>query len=195
MADSKSSVAPGDLSALLSELAHAPPAELGGAWDRWLRPGATVGDYALVREIGRGGFGVVWEANDLRRGGVVAFKAVRAGGAESVREERLLREAEVAARLAHPNVVALREVGRTSQGPFLVLELLRGETLSDRLAAGPLALREALAIAVPIASGVLAASTLASLRARNSVPRPSLTTAFSFSTCGSTPPITSPRVV
>jgi len=148
------SVAPGDLSVLLAQLAHAPPAELGGAWDRWLVPGAAVGGYELVREIGRGGFGVVWEARDLRRGGSVAFKAVRAGGAASVREERLLREAEVAARLAHPNVVALREVGRTEQGPYLVLELLRGRTLADRLAAGPLGAAEAVAIGVEVAKAV-----------------------------------------
>jgi tetratricopeptide (TPR) repeat protein len=148
------SVAPGDLSALLGELARAPPAELGGAWDRWLVPGAVVGAFELVREIGRGGFGVVWEARDLRRGGAVAFKAVRAGGAASAREERLLREAEVAARLAHPNVVALHEVGRTEQGPYLVLELLRGRTLADRLAAGPIGAPEALAIGVEVAKAV-----------------------------------------
>jgi len=93
---------------------------------------------------------------------------VRAGGAASVREERLLREAEVAARLAHPNVVALHEVGRTEQGPYLVLELLRGRTLADRLAEGGLGASEAVAICVEVARAVAYAHARASSTATSS---------------------------
>ncbi len=119
---------PGTLSALLREIASAPDAQLGGAWGPVLRPGAVVGRFELVRELGRGGFGVVWEAKDRELGRAVAFKAVRAGGQTSLREERLLREAEAAARLSHPNIVTLYDVGRSEHGPYLVLELLNGRT-------------------------------------------------------------------
>jgi tetratricopeptide (TPR) repeat protein len=144
----------GALSTLLAELAHAPPSELGSAWDRWLRPGVTVARFELLREIGRGGFGIVWEARDTRNGNVVAFKALRAGGGASAREERLLREAELASRLSHPNVVALHEAGRTEHGPYLVLERLRGETLAERLEAGAIPPREVLRICVAVARAV-----------------------------------------
>jgi serine/threonine protein kinase/tetratricopeptide (TPR) repeat protein len=113
-----------------------------------------VGRFTLVRELGQGGFGVVWEARDRELGRSVAFKAVRAGGKAGLREERLLREAEAAARLSHPNIVTLHDVGRCEWGPYLVLELLRGQTLADRLAQGQIPLREALRIAVEVARGV-----------------------------------------
>jgi tetratricopeptide (TPR) repeat protein len=143
-------IPPGEISALLEELARA-PAGVGGAWESWLRPGAVVGRFELVRELGRGGFGVVWEARDRQLGRSVAFKAVRPGDRAGAREERLLREAEAAARLSHPNVVTLHEAGQCEHGPYLVLELLRGQTLSGRLAQGPVPVREALRIAVEIA--------------------------------------------
>ncbi len=145
----------GELSALLKELAGLPlPGPLD--WQAGLEAGAVVGRFELVRELGRGGFGVVWEAKDRQLGRRVAFKAVRAGGGRDLREERLLREAEAAARLSHPNIVTLHDVGRTEQGPYLVLELLEGETLSRRLQRdhGRLPAREALRIGIEIAKGV-----------------------------------------
>jgi len=144
----------GSLSAVLQELARAPEADLGGAWDAWLRPGAVVGRFELLREIGRGGFGVVYEARDRELGRSVAFKAIRAGPRAALREERLLREAEAAARLSHPNVVTLFDVGRSEHGPYLVLELLHGQTLAKRLAQGPIHEREALRIGVEVAKGL-----------------------------------------
>ncbi len=147
-------VKPGTLSALLQEIAAAPRGERGGAWEPVLRPGAVVGRFELVRELGRGGFGVVWEAKDRELGRSVAFKAVRAGDRGNVREERLLREAEAAARLSHPNIVTLYDVGRSEQGPYLVLELLSGSTLGKRTAQGPLSLGETLRIGVEVAKGI-----------------------------------------
>ena len=96
------SCAPGALSALLVELARAPGVMPDVSWEAWLRPGALVGRFELVRELGRGGFGVVWEARDPLLGRSVAFKAVRAGAQLRQREAWLQREAEAAARLAHP---------------------------------------------------------------------------------------------
>ncbi|MGC4001204.1 MAG: protein kinase [Anaeromyxobacter sp.] len=113
-----------------------------------------IGRFELVREIGRGGFGVVWEARDRELGRSVAFKSVRAGGAAALREERLLREAEAAAQLTHPNIVTLHDVGRCDRGPYLVMELLRGRSLAERLDPGALPLDEALHVATEVARGV-----------------------------------------
>ena len=138
--------APGAVTRLLEELADAPPSEVGEGWSSWLAPGVKVGPVELVREIGRGGFGVVWEAVDRQSGRHVAFKAVRPGGKAGIREARLLHEAEVAGRIVHPGIVSLLDVGQGAHGPYLVLELLRGWTLAERLDYGPLPPSEALRI-------------------------------------------------
>ena len=147
-------ITPGRLTALLQQMAAVPDLEPETGWVTWLAPGAAVGRFEMIREIGRGGFGVVWEARDRDLGRSIAFKAMRPGPKAELREERLLREAEAAARLSHPNIVTLHDVGRTDQGLYLVLELLRGETLRDRLDRGRIPVREAVAIAVEIAKGV-----------------------------------------
>ena len=152
--------APGAVSRLLEELADAPPTALGDGWDSWLAPGVVTGRFELVREIGRGGFGVVWEAIDRESGHRVAFKAVRPGGKGGVREARLLQEAEVSARLSHPGIVSLLDVGRSAHGPFLVLELLRGWTLASRLDYGALLPAEALRIGAATAGAVAHAHAL-----------------------------------
>ncbi len=145
---------PSRFSALLQQLAHVPEAEIGTGWDRALTPGAVIGRFELVKEVGRGGFGVVYEALDKELGRTVAFKAVRAGVDLDFREERLLQEAEAAARLSHPNIVTLFDVGRSEQGPYLVLEFLRGETLAQRVEQGPIPVGEALRIAVEVAKAL-----------------------------------------
>jgi serine/threonine protein kinase len=147
-------VKPGALTALLKEIAVAPEEAQGSGWEGLLRAGAVVGRFELVRELGHGGFGVLWEARDRELGRSVAFKAVRAGGKTAAREERLFKEAEAADRLQHPNIVTLHDVGRAEQGPYLILELLDGRTLAERSAQGTLPLREALRIGVEVAKGV-----------------------------------------
>ncbi len=143
----------GALSALIAELVRTPDA--GEAWAGGLRPGDVVaGRFEIERELGRGGFGVVYQARDRQLSRSVAFKAVRAGAQSALREERLLREAESAARLSHPSIVTLHDVGRCEHGPYLVLELLRGGTLGERLRHGPLSVREALRVAVKVAEGL-----------------------------------------
>jgi protein-disulfide isomerase len=144
-------VAPGAVTALLEELAQAPtePETLPA-----FHPGQVVGRFELGREIGRGGFGQVYEARDRELGRNVAFKALRARSKLDLGEGRLLREAEAAARLSHPNIVTLYDVGRSEQGPYLVLELLEGRTLAERRAQGALPLREALGIGGEVAKGL-----------------------------------------
>ncbi len=145
---------PTRFSALLRDLARVPEADPGAGWDRRLGPGTVVGRFELVREVGRGGFGTVYEARDRDLGRTVAFKAVLPGVDVEAREERLVREAEAAARLSHPNIVTLYDVGRSENGFYLVLEFLRGQTLARRLGLGPLPAPEALRIAVEVAKGV-----------------------------------------
>jgi hypothetical protein len=144
-------VRPGALTELLQALAATPEHEPADAWARSLRPGLAVGRFELVREIGRGGFGLVFEARDRQLGRRVALKAMRPGEHPArLHRELLQREAEAAAQLNHPNIVTLFDVGTWEGGPYLILELLRGEGLDARLARGPLPLEEALAVAVDL---------------------------------------------
>jgi serine/threonine protein kinase len=122
-------------------------------WDGALEEGARIGRFELVREIGRGGFGSVWEARDTELKRKVAFKAIHSTGS-SAADERALAEAETAAHLSHPSIVTLFDAGRSVHGPYLVMELLQGEPLSRRLERGALAPREALRIAGEIARGL-----------------------------------------
>ncbi|MBI5070734.1 MAG: protein kinase [Deltaproteobacteria bacterium] len=142
---------PEALSALLKELAAT--TDPGDAWESFILPGEIIGRFEMVRELGRGGFGVVFEARDRELGRLVAFKAVRPGTSD-LGGEQLEREAEAIARLSHPNLVTLFDVGRCDRGPYLVLELLRGQTLAQRLQGGPLPRSEALRVAVEVARGM-----------------------------------------
>ncbi|HXK18248.1 MAG TPA: serine/threonine-protein kinase, partial [Polyangiaceae bacterium] len=94
--------------------------------------GEVVGDrYRLVREIGRGGMGVVWVAHSLVLGVDVALKLIRASAASSALSSRMAREAHAAARLGHPALVRVFDFGWTRHGdPYLVMELVLGETLA-----------------------------------------------------------------
>jgi len=150
----RSLVRPGALTALLGKLAEAPEVAEPSAWEAVLQPGAKVGRFELVREIGRGGFGVVWEAVDRELGRSVAFKALHAGPGLARPDALLVAEAEAAARLAHPNIVHLYDLGKAEAGPFIIMELLRGRTLATALAEGALEPREAVRVAVEIARGL-----------------------------------------
>jgi serine/threonine protein kinase len=124
---------PDALSALLAEIVAASDGGAPAPWERLLAPGARVGKFELVRELGHGGFGVVYEALDLQLRRRVAFKAIRPGARarDPASVELLRREAMAVAQLQHPNIVTLFEAG-AGEGPYLIFELLRGETVAYR---------------------------------------------------------------
>lgn len=112
--------------------------------------------YRVERPLGEGGMGLVFEALDTRLGRRVAIKLIRDDLEDPAARERFLREARSAAALSHANACQLFEVGEHEARPFLVMELLEGHPLSERLEQGPLPKEEALGIALPLL-GVLAA--------------------------------------
>jgi tetratricopeptide (TPR) repeat protein len=144
-------VKPGALTALLQEVAAVP--EKSEAEPVSLPPGTVIGRFEIIRELGRGGFGVVYEAKDRDLGRFVALKVVRPGRITE-EEGKGSREAEAIARLLHPNLITLFDVGRSDHGPFLVFELLRGKTLDLRIEEGPLPVQEAVHIATEVARGL-----------------------------------------
>jgi serine/threonine protein kinase len=114
------------------------------------------GRYELRAFLGRGGSGDVYEAVDLRLDRSVAVKVLRPEAARDGRFLRLLRaEARVAARVAHPGIVTIFDAARDPRGhPFVVMELVPGESLARRLAAGRLSPREATTIAASLAEAL-----------------------------------------
>ncbi len=151
--DGSSLVEPGQVTALLAALAAA-PAGREGSWREEPLPGDQVDRFRLLRRIGKGGFGVVFEARDEVLGRLVALKLVRSVHRVTPASERLFMEAEAAARLSHPNIVTLFDVGRCDRGPYLVLELLRGESLAARLDRGSVQLPEAVRIGCEVAKAL-----------------------------------------
>jgi aminoglycoside phosphotransferase (APT) family kinase protein len=123
-----------------------------------VQPGALLGRYQIEALIGRGGMGQVYRARDTRLGREVALKLLaEAFSRDEERLARFEREAKVLASLNHPGIATLHGFERTDEEPFLVMELVEGETLSERIARGPLPLGEALSLFVQIAEALEAA--------------------------------------
>jgi len=122
------------------------------------RPGAMAGPYRIVREIGRGGMGVVYEAEDTRLRRPVALKALPSEyTTDPVRRERLTREARAAAALTHPVIATIFALDELDGALYLVSELVRGQTLREELAKGPVAGERLLSTLIDLASGLAAA--------------------------------------
>ena len=116
------------------------------------------GRYRLVRRIGVGGMGEVWEADDTVLGRRVALKVLVQELADDPRAtRRFVREARATAKLTHPNVARVYDFGRDGGLPYLVMELLEGDTLADRVAGGPLPPSEAARIGAAVADALDAA--------------------------------------
>jgi Tol biopolymer transport system component len=117
--------------------------------------GTRLGEFRLVREIGRGGMGIVYEAHQESLGRPVALKILPAGAALDERLAiRFLREARAAARLRHPAIVPVYTSGRAEGVLYFAMELVPGRTLAAAIADGPLAPEDAARIAAEIARGL-----------------------------------------
>jgi TolB-like protein/Flp pilus assembly protein TadD len=123
-----------------------------------VQPGARLGPYEIVALLGAGGMGLVYRARDTRLGRDVAIKVLPAEFAEDAeRLRRFEREARATAALSHPNILEVHDVGTFEGVPYLVEELLEGESLKEKIERGALPASEAIGVAVQIARGLAAA--------------------------------------
>lgn len=121
-------------------------------------PGARVGRYVLLRHVGEGGMGVVFAAYDPDLNREVALKLLKPGAvADADGRGRLVREAQALARLSHPNVVIVHDVGQDGDTVFLAMELVRGRTLRHWLEEAPRPWREVLSRFLLAGHGLAAA--------------------------------------
>src|SRR5438093_436865 len=120
--------------------------------------GQTVSHYRVVERLGAGGMGEVFLAEDLVLGRRVALKFLSEGtGADREALDRFLREARTASSLNHPNICTIHEIVNEGDRPFLVFELLEGQTLREEIRYGPMPLDRLLTLGIEIADALDAA--------------------------------------
>jgi Tol biopolymer transport system component len=120
--------------------------------------GKTLGHYQISFQLGKGGMGEVYQAKDLKLGRDVAIKVLPEEFAKDAdRVARFQREAKLLASLNHPNIAAIHGLEESGGTNFLVLELVEGETLADRIKTGPVPVEESLKLALQIAEALEAA--------------------------------------
>src|SRR5664279_5077514 len=122
-----------------------------------LAAGEKLGPYEILSQLGEGGMGEVYRARDTRLDRFVAVKIISLSISDDDRLRRFEQEARSIAALSHPNILAIFDVGTHDNTPYLVTELLEGETLSERLAKGPLPVRKAVQLGSQIAHALAAA--------------------------------------
>jgi predicted Ser/Thr protein kinase len=122
-----------------------------------LRPGQRLGPYEILSALGAGGMGEVFRARDARLGRDVAIKVLPPERADDPAFRRFEQEARAAGALNHPHVLAVFDVGREGDAPYMVTELLEGQTLRERMVGELLPVRKAVEIADEIAQGLAAA--------------------------------------
>lgn len=113
-----------------------------------------IGNYRLIARIGAGGMGEVWQAEDVRLRRMVAIKILSAAIEQKESNARLLREARTAAQVTHPNIATIYSIEETDEHSFIVMEYIRGVSLADRLASGPLPEPEVLWMARHVADAL-----------------------------------------
>ncbi len=121
-----------------------------------LTQGATLGPYTIRAELGHGGMGVVYTAQDPRLKRQVAIKLLPPDlTRDETAKQRFLQEAKAASALDHPNICPIHEINETVDGQlYLVMAYYEGETLKERIERGPLALDEAVDIATQVGQGL-----------------------------------------
>ncbi|MFT5292112.1 MAG: serine/threonine protein kinase, partial [Planctomycetota bacterium] len=129
--------------------------------------GQSLSHYKILSELGRGGMGIVYKAEDTKLDRTVAIKVLPSSALASEDDRaRFYREAKAAAQLQHPYIASVFEIDEaapsdaphgTQASPFIAMEFIDGETLQERIKAGPLKLEEAVRIASEIASALEAA--------------------------------------
>jgi len=117
-----------------------------------LTPGTKLGPYDIQSLLGSGGMGEVYRARDARLGRIVAIKVLPASfSADASRLQRFVQEARSAAALNHPNILSIFDIGEADGAPYIVSELLEGQTLRDRIRSGPLSSRKAIEYGLQVA--------------------------------------------
>src|SRR5688572_12641448 len=120
-----------------------------------LTPGTRLGAYEVLALLGSGGMGEVYRARDTRLDRVVAIKVLPASVAgDPERRQRLDREARAISSLNHPHICTLYDVGHQDGFDYLVMELLEGQTLAERLIKGALPLDQAMRYAIQLADAL-----------------------------------------
>ncbi|HEX4440868.1 MAG TPA: serine/threonine-protein kinase, partial [Thermoanaerobaculia bacterium] len=123
-----------------------------------LSAGTKLGPYEVAAPIGAGGMGEVYRAKDARLKRDVAIKVLPATySSDADRLRRFEQEAQTAGGLNHPNITAVHDFGSHDGAPYIVTELLEGETLRARMSGGPLPVRKATDFAIQLANGLAAA--------------------------------------
>src|SRR5439155_15884297 len=120
----------------------------------------TIANYEVISKIGEGGMGEVYRARDTKLGRDVAIKVLPAAfSADTERLRRFEQEAQAAGALNHPNILVIFHIGMHDGAPYIVSELLEGETLRERMAGAALAQRKAIDFELQIAHGLAVAHT------------------------------------
>src|SRR5256884_352296 len=123
-----------------------------------ISPDTTIAQYTIVSKIGEGGMGEVYRARDTKLGREVAIKVLPASLSENTdRLNRFEQEAQAAGTLNHPNILVIHHIGIHNGAPYIVSELLEGETLRERMAGTELPQRKAIDYALQTAHGLAAA--------------------------------------